>query len=72
MTDKAQRVLQKMKRRRLFGNPKVRDRILDEFNRSILDDVGPVGGDKGETFLKELNEMQDLEGGVGRKENPDR
>jgi hypothetical protein len=51
MTDKAQAILLKMKRRdarkasRLFRNPVRRDRILDEFNRSTLDDVGPLGGD---------------------------
>jgi hypothetical protein len=49
-----------------------RDRILDELNRSTLDEVGPVGGDKGEKFLKEPNEMVDLERDAGRKENPDR
>jgi hypothetical protein len=45
---------------------------LDEINRSTLDDVGPVDGDKGEKFLRELNEMADLEGNAGPKENPDR
>jgi len=45
--------------------------VLVNFNASTLDDVGPVGGDKGEKFLSELNEMQDLEGDAG-KENPDR
>jgi len=43
MTDKAQAVLQKMRRRnekkvlRVFQNPKARNRILDEFNRSTLE-----------------------------------
>jgi hypothetical protein len=72
MTEKAQAVLQKMKPRRLFRNPRERDQILLEFNNSTLDDLGPVGGDKGEKFLKELNEMADLEGFAGRKESPDR
>ena len=47
-------------------------RVLDSLNKSTLDDVAPVGGDKGEKFLTELNEMADLEGEAGRKENPDR
>ena len=64
MTDKAKRIVEKMK--------KAREETLDEFNRSTLDDVGPIGGDKGEKFLSELNEMQDLESGGGRKERPDR
>lgn len=71
MTDKAQAVVRKMKRRRLFRDPKARDRVLDGFNRSTLDDVGQLGGDKGEKFLSELNEMADLEGDAGRK-SPDR
>jgi hypothetical protein len=61
-----------MKASRLFQNPKARDRVLDEFNRSTLDDVGPLGGDKGEKFLKELNVMQDLQGDAGQKVSPDR
>jgi hypothetical protein len=40
-------------------------------NESTLDPVGPLGGDKGEKFLCDLNEMQDLERDTG-KENPDR
>jgi hypothetical protein len=66
MTDKAARILQKMKRRdrkkasKLFRSPKARGRVLDEFNRSTLDDVSPVGGDQEIKVLKELNEMQDL------------
>ena len=72
MTDKAKRIVEKMKNRKLFQNPKAREETLDEFNRSTLDDVGPIGGDKGEKFLSELNEMQDLESGGGRKERPDR
>jgi hypothetical protein len=74
MTDKAQKILQRMNKRqvlRRLANPETRDRILDEFNQENLADVGPVGGRKGERFLKELNEMQDLERDAG-KENPDR
>ena len=54
-----------------LANPKARNRILDQFNNSPLDDVGPLGGEKGEKFLSELNEMADLEGEAGRK-SPDR
>ena len=46
-------------------------RVLSDFNASTLDDVGPIGGDKGEKLLSELNEMADLERDTG-KENPDR
>jgi hypothetical protein len=45
MTDKAQAVLQKALR--LFHNPQARARVLDQFNRENLDDVGPVGGEQG-------------------------
>jgi hypothetical protein len=55
-----------------LANPERRPRILNEFNRSTLDDVGPVGGDKEEKFLRDLNEMQDLERDAGGKENHDR
>ena len=75
MTYKAKTILQKMNKRKAMNrlaNPKARNRILDEFNRSTLDDVGPVGGDKGEKFLRELNEMADLEGNAGRRQNPER
>jgi uncharacterized protein YfeS len=53
-------------------NPERRHHILDQFNRENLDDVAPVGGKKGEKFLSELNEMQDLEGEAGWSESPDR
>ena len=45
--------------------------VLADFNQSTLDPVGPVAGASGDRFLKELNEMQDLEGDAG-KESPDR
>lgn len=38
-------------------DPEVMKRILEEFNQSTLDPVGPVGGDQGMTVLKELNEL---------------
>jgi hypothetical protein len=71
MTEKAMKILRKLKLTKLFGDPQRRDQILRDFNASTLDSVGPLGGEKGETFLKELNEMADLEGDAGRK-SPDR
>jgi uncharacterized protein YfeS len=74
MTDKAQKILQKMNKRQALkrlANPEWRNRILDQFNRENLDDVGPIGGNKGEKFLSELNEMADLERDAG-KVSPDR
>jgi hypothetical protein len=56
MSAKARRILA------LLNDPRRRSRVLDSLNKSSLDDVGPFAGDKGEKFLKELNEMQDLEG----------
>jgi hypothetical protein len=64
MTEKAQKILQKMNKRQAMkrlANPEKRDGILNEFNRSTLDDVGPFGGDQEIKVLKELNEMTDLE-----------
>jgi hypothetical protein len=54
-----------------LANSERRNRILYEFNRDNTDDVGPVGGDKGEKFLSELNEIAELECAAGRK-SPDR
>ena len=45
--------------------------MLVDFNQSTLDPVGPFCGDQEIKVLKELNEVQDLEGDAG-KENPDR
>jgi hypothetical protein len=37
-----------------------RDRILDEFNRSTLDDVGPIGGtEQGTKLLSEMDSLVD-------------
>ena len=72
MTEKAMKILRKLKLTKLFGDPQRRDQILRDFNASTLDTVGSLGGEKGENFLKELNEMADLERDAGRKENPDR
>ena len=65
MSAKARRILA------LLNDPRHRTRVLDSLNKSTLDDVGPIGVEKGEKFLSELNEMQDLQGDAGRK-NPDR
>lgn len=65
--------LMSAKARRIWApldDPRRRNRVLDSFNKSTLDDVRPVGGDKGEKFLKEPNEMADLESQAGRKESP--
>ena len=60
MTDKAKKILEKMKLRRLFVDSQVRGRILDEFNRENMDDVGPVGGaEQGMKVLSEINSMTD-------------
>jgi hypothetical protein len=67
--------LQRMQKRQALkrlANPERRNRILEQFNRENMDDVGPVGGDQEIKVLKELNEMTDLERDAGRKENPDR
>jgi len=71
MTEKAKKILRKLKLTKPFGDPQRRDQILRDFNASTLDPVGPLGGDKGEKFLSELNEMADLESEAGRK-SPDR
>jgi len=57
VTDKAGEILQKMKGRSLFQTPEMRDRVLEQFNRSTLDDVGPVGGDQCMVALKEMNDL---------------
>jgi hypothetical protein len=72
MTEKAQAVLQKLRQRRApkqwkrLNNPERRVKILNDFNLSS-DPVGPVPGASGDKFLKELNEMADLERDAGRK-----
>jgi hypothetical protein len=71
MTDKARKIMKKMKNWKRLNNPETRERFLSDFNQSTLDDVGTVGGDQEIKDLKELNEMADLERDAG-KENPDR
>jgi hypothetical protein len=49
MTNKAKTILQKMNKRQAMkqlANPKARTRVLDQFNRSTLDVVAPVGGNQ--------------------------
>jgi hypothetical protein len=46
-----------MKRRRLFQNPKARNRVLEKFNRFTLADVGRAGGEQGMKVLQEMKEM---------------
>jgi len=71
MSDKAKKILRKLKLTNLFRDPQRRDQILRDFNDSTLDPVGPLEGEKGERFLKELNEMADLESKAGQR-GPDR
>ena len=40
-----------------LANPERRNRILNEFNRDLMDDVGPIGGDQGMKVLQEMNEL---------------
>ncbi len=61
MTDKAMKILLKMRRRRRSITPNI-DSILEQFNRDNLDDAGPVtGGDQELKVLKEMNELQEFE-----------
>ncbi len=53
MTDKAKKILEKFKKKR------IRDKFLHEFNQSNLDPVGPVG--KPDQQMRVLNEMNDLQ-----------
>jgi hypothetical protein len=63
MTNKAQAVLQKMRKQkpgqllRLFRSPQAREQVLEEFNQSTLDDVGPVGWGPGLEVLREKKGM---------------
>ena len=54
MTIKAQRILEKLKRKN--------SKILQEFNQSTLDPVEPMGNpDQEMKVLKEMNELQEFE-----------
>jgi hypothetical protein len=58
MTDKAKKIVEKMRNGMLFQNPMAREEALDEFNRSTLDEVGPIGGaEQGMKVLQEMNEL---------------
>jgi len=41
-----------------FNSLKIRDQVLDEFNQSTLDDVGPLGGDQAMAVLKDMNDLE--------------
>jgi hypothetical protein len=67
MIEKAQRILDKLNRKnhKSMKPWSTRDRVLNEFNTSTLDDVGPVAGrDQELKVLKEMNDLQDLENEV--------
>lgn len=72
MTEKAQRILDKLNKKNRRTPVSIRERVLQEFNASTLDDVGPVaGGEKESKLLQEMNQldqehdqyMQGLKGG---------
>jgi hypothetical protein len=66
MTDKAKKILNKLNKRdrqarryrKLSGEPGRREKILSEFNRQNLNEVGPLGGDQSMSVLKDMNEFQ--------------
>lgn len=41
----------------LLNDPRRRTRVLDSFNKSTLDDVGPLGGDQSIAVLKDMNDL---------------
>ena len=45
-----------------MDNAQNRDRVLQEFNRPTLDDVGPVGGEQGLKLRQEMNDLGGAEG----------
>ena len=59
MTEKTARILRKMSWKRLNDSVR-RDRILNDFNRDQMDNVGPIGGEEqGMKILSEMNAMVD-------------
>lgn len=72
MTEKAAKILQKMKRRdgkkasRLSRSSEARERVLGELNRSTLDDAVPIGSEHGVRLLEEMNELDAQAGGFIR------
>ncbi len=62
MTEKAQRILDNLNRKNRKTPTSIRDKVLQEFNTSTLDDVGPVaGGDQEIKMLKEMNELESFQ-----------
>ena len=64
MTEKAKAVIQKLRNRQALrnwkrlNNSERRDKIIDQFNRDQLDDVGPVGtAEQGNKVPREMNEL---------------
>ena len=51
---------------RLFANREKRDRVLGEFNRLTLDEVGPVGGEQGMRVVQQMNEPRAQEDEIFR------
>jgi hypothetical protein len=59
MTEKANAVMQKLRLKKLFFSPGTRERVLEDFNRSTLDDAQPVGSpDQHSTALDDMNNFQ--------------
>ena len=60
MTDKAQKILESLKKRKPYQvpNPRTRDKILNDFNQSTLDPAGPLGGDQSMAVLQDMNELE--------------
>ena len=53
-----------------FNNPEKRDRVLNEFNRDQLDDVGLVGARQGMKVLQEMNELGEAQEKIIREAVP--
>ena len=69
MTEKAQRILDKLNKKNRKTPRSIRDTVLQQFNASTLDDVGPVaGGDQEIKVLKEMNELQEFENSALKRE----
>lgn len=69
MTEKAKRIVDKLKNRRAKKPWAVKEKVLQEFNTSTLDDVGPVsGGDREMKVLREMNELQEFENTALKRE----
>jgi uncharacterized protein YfeS len=47
-----------------------RGRVLEEFNASTLDSVGPFGGDQGMNVLQEMNELGEAQEHIRRESSP--